>query len=208
MRYKILASILFLSLLGTSASTIYYYGTAHDEKVLARDYKAFYEKYNPEVERLASKEADRKRRVVIDYIREKRNYTVPESFVPLIADAVINASENNNMELSLAMGLIQAENGFGFMSTSVWGAIGPAQVMPVWIKIFNLKKGELFDPATNCDVGMQILAKCIDEFGMIKGLSAYNLGRTAVAKGQRNHKYVNRVLNNKLMFEKFMKENV
>lgn len=208
MRYKILALLLFLALLGTSASTIYFYGTAHDEKVLARDYKAFYEKHSPDIERLAAKELDNKRRVVIGYIREKRNYTVPESFVPLIADAVISASENNNMELSLAMGLIQAENGFGFMSTSVWGAIGPAQVMPIWIKIFGLKKGELFDPTTNCDVGMQILAKCIDEFGLIKGLSAYNLGRTAVAKGQKNSKYVNRVLNNKQMFEKYMKENV
>lgn len=109
-------------------------------------------------------------------------------YIPL----AIAAAESAGLPTQLFLGLIQTESAFNPAATSGAGAIGLAQVMPIWtrpdyaasIGMAGLTVEGLRDPETNLTAGARILAAELSRFGGSWELAAmaYNAGAGAVSK--------------------------
>jgi len=110
---------------------------------------------------------------------------------PYIPMAVA-AAEAAGIPAQLFLGLVQTESGFVAGLVSGAGAIGLAQVMPVWTKpdyaasigMAGLTTEDLQDPETNLKAGSRILASELKRFGGSWELAAmaYNAGSPNVTR--------------------------
>lgn len=64
------------------------------------------------------------------------------------------------------------------------GAIGLMQVKPVAAEAVGMSGADLFDCATNVEVGTKYLAGMIERFGLYNGLRAYNCGPTGARRNR------------------------
>ena len=106
-----------------------------------------------------------------------------------------SAADAAGVPRQLFLGLIKRESDWNPQAISRAGAIGLAQVMPIWaspsyaasIGMPGLTVEALRDPWTNATVGARILASELGRFGLWElALMAYNAGAPAVLKAIAN----------------------
>ena len=89
-----------------------------------------------------------------------------------------DAAERYDLPLAYVLAVARGESFFNPNAESVKGAIGIMQVMPSTAKNdFGVSKQDLYDPATNIDVGVHYLAKLYERFeDPYLALAAYYCG--------------------------------
>lgn len=94
----------------------------------------------------------------------------------------------------LFLGLVRTESNWNPSARSAVGALGLAQVMPIWaspsyaaaIGMTGITVSDLLDPATNLTAGARILAQELSRFGRPElAAMAYNAGAPAVMAAVR-----------------------
>ena len=114
-----------------------------------------------------------------------------------IASAIVNASEEYDLDPVFVMAVIQNESSFDPKRVGTSGEIGLMQILPdtaVWISSFSGQeyqgKKSLLDPVMNIWLGAALLGKLRKQFDSEGRLyvSAYNAGATKVRKLVRNQK--------------------
>ena len=116
------------------------------------------------------------------------------------ADLIDGYEDSHGVPHLLAFAVMQTESRFNPGATSWAGARGLIQLMPATAKGVAKKAGmqvdknDLYDPATNLDLGMRYLAGLVDRYGGGPGavalaIPSYNAGAGAVDKwlGQRGN---------------------
>ena len=112
---------------------------------------------------------------IFSYI-DKKFQLVPRTVAADIALQIVGQSKQTNMSPELIIGIIQVESSFNPMAISSKNARGLMQVMPEWVKKFNLKKvSDLHDIDTNIQSGIKVLKIHIEEANgnISKGLYRY-----------------------------------
>lgn len=89
---------------------------------------------------------------------------------------ILESSSRHGLQPEMLAGLIYIESKFNRHARSVRGAIGPAQVMPLWEDVCA---GNLHRADANIDCGARVLAEYLAACGDIEcALAAYNVGPT------------------------------
>ena len=137
---------------------------------------------------------------VSDFILETTRKFLPKKFKGQskeIAFAIVNASEEYDLDPVFVMAVIQNESSFDPHKTGTSGEIGLMQVLPetaAWISSFSGQeyhgKKSLRDPVMNVWLGAALLGKLRKQFESEGRLyvSAYNAGASKVRKLVRNQK--------------------
>lgn len=133
----------------------------------------------------------------------KRNYNT--SLDPtFLAHRIYASAKKHNVDYTMLTAIIAQESAFDPYATSRVGAIGLAQVMPMWAG--NIpgvsNKFQLYDPATNIDAGAYVFSEYLKSFNGNKRLAllAYNNGINQVKNYLKNQsltlnkKYADEVL--------------
>lgn len=125
------------------------------------------------------------------------------SIEPGLAEKIYDAATKHEIEPDLAYGLVFTESTFRSRAVSNVGARGLTQVMPKtasWLKP-GTKARDLYDPATNLDIGFRYLRRLIDKYhGDVEtALTAYNRGPGTVDRilkrgGNPDNGYAGKVL--------------
>lgn len=120
-----------------------------------------------------------------------------------LAESIVEAALENDIEPELAFGLVRAESGFRDGATSHVGAIGLTQLMPRtarWLEPGTTTR-DLRDSETNLRIGLGYLRDLIDKYDGDERLAllAYNRGPGTVDKvlrrgGDPDNGYVEKVL--------------
>jgi soluble lytic murein transglycosylase-like protein len=101
--------------------------------------------------------------IITSYIKH-RNKRISNSVASQIAHEIIMNSRNYNIRYSLLVGLIQVESNFMVRAKGVKGALGLMQVMPLWVKPFNLKNShDLYNVRININSGTRILKRYMNQ---------------------------------------------
>lgn len=122
---------------------------------------------------------------------------------PRLAESIVEAALENDIEPELAFGLVRAESGFRDAATSHVGAVGLTQLMPRtarWLEPGTTTR-DLRDSETNLRIGLGYLRDLIDKYDGDERLAllAYNRGPGTVDKvlrrgGDPDNGYVEKVL--------------
>ena len=116
------------------------------------------------------------RRDIELYIDQKFK-VIPKVLCKDIAVNVVKYSKEHDVSPELVIGIIQVESRFNPSAISKKGARGLMQVMPEWVKKFNIKDIEdLHDVDTNINAGIKVLKIHIEKDGggsVKKGLYYY-----------------------------------
>jgi soluble lytic murein transglycosylase-like protein len=120
-----------------------------------------------------------------------------------LAESIVEAALENDIEPELAFGLVRAESGFRDAATSHVGAVGLTQLMPRtarWLEPGTTTR-DLRDSETNLRIGLGYLRDLIDKYDGDERLAllAYNRGPGTVDKvlrrgGDPDNGYVEKVL--------------
>ncbi len=120
-----------------------------------------------------------------------------------LAESIVEAALENDIEPELAFGLVRAESGFRDGATSHVGAVGLTQLMPRtarWLEPGTTTR-DLRDSETNLRIGLGYLRDLIDKYDGDERLAllAYNRGPGTVDKvlrrgGDPDNGYVEKVL--------------
>lgn len=120
-----------------------------------------------------------------------------------LAESIVEAAQEADIEPELAFGLVRAESGFRDGATSHVGAIGLTQLMPrtaKWLEPGTTTR-DLRDSETNLRIGLGYLRDLIDKYDGNERLAllAYNRGPGTVDKvlrrgGDPDNGYVEKVL--------------
>jgi hypothetical protein len=112
------------------------------------------------------------------------------------ADWIMEASARQQMPPELIAGLIYTESSFRKRARSWAGAIGPAQVKPIFWREF-CGGGDLTDPEHNVYCGAQVLAHYMSQCGEFEcALQLYNVGPGNMRKPyyqRASHRYLAKV---------------
>jgi len=91
---------------------------------------------------------------------------------------IIFKSVEAQVDPALILSIVKAESNFNPLAISKKGAIGLMQVHPIWCKVFNIKREELFDPETNLEIGCKILKINLSSVNTLENaLALYNWGK-------------------------------
>jgi soluble lytic murein transglycosylase-like protein len=152
----------------------------------------------PEVEVAAVDESELKAEALARKYKEK-GYPVTRR----LAESIVEAALENDIEPELAFGLVRAESGFRDGATSHVGAVGLTQLMPRtarWLEPGTTTR-DLRDSETNLRIGLGYLRDLIDKYDGDERLAllAYNRGPGTVDKvlrrgGDPDNGYVEKVL--------------
>jgi soluble lytic murein transglycosylase-like protein len=97
---------------------------------------------------------------------------------------ILDSASRHGLQPELLAGVVYVESRFRRNARSARGAIGPAQVMPLWSDVCA---GDLRRPADNIDCGARVLAHYLAACGDIDcALAAYNVGPTNRARYARS----------------------
>ena len=108
------------------------------------------------------------------------------------ASWILEASERQQLEPELLASLVHAESTFRKDARSSVGAVGPAQVRPVYWASFCGSEN-LLDPAENIYCGAQVLSHLRDQCGDDRcALHAYNVGINS-ARVQAGRRYLAKI---------------
>lgn len=120
-----------------------------------------------------------------------------------LAESIVEAALENDIQPELAFGLVRAESGFRNAATSHVGAIGLTQLMPRtarWLEPGTTTR-DLRDSETNLRIGLGYLRDLIDKYDGDERLAllAYNRGPGTVDRvlrrgGDPDNGYVDKVL--------------
>lgn len=96
-------------------------------------------------------------------------------------DATIRtAAAAHGVSAELVRAVIQVESAYQPRARSSKGAVGLMQVMPATARQYGV--GNLYDPATNIDVGIRHLKSLLEHLPLHLALAAYNAGQAAVER--------------------------
>ncbi|HEX2191365.1 MAG TPA: lytic transglycosylase domain-containing protein [Longimicrobiaceae bacterium] len=120
-----------------------------------------------------------------------------------LAESIVEAALENDIEPELAFGLVRAESGFRNSATSHVGAVGLTQLMPRtarWLEPGTTNR-DLRDSETNLRIGFGYLRDLIDKYDGDERLAllAYNRGPGTVDRvlrrgGNPDNGYVEKVM--------------
>jgi soluble lytic murein transglycosylase-like protein len=128
-----------------------------------------------------------------------RGYTVPDE----LADKIYDAAVRNDIDPSIAFGLVRTESEFKDYATSRVGAVGLTQLMVPTARWFkrDATVSDLRDSETNLEIGFRYLNELIDRYdGNVElALTAYNRGTGTVDRvlergGDPDNGYAGKVL--------------
>lgn len=124
----------------------------------------------------------------VQWIDDNSDKTVTRVDATAIVEQVHKYSEKANVDPLLVLAIIKAESGYRQKAKNPAGSSGLMQVVP---KIHRKKIAgrNIFDIATNIEVGISILSACLDRFNndIRKGLGCYS--------GGAGKKYLNNIRN-------------
>lgn len=129
----------------------------------------------------ASNLTNQEHHTITSYIKY-RNRNISNNVANQIAHEIIINSRNYNIRHSLLVGLIQVESNFMVRAKGVNGALGLMQVMPLWVKPFNLNNSsDLFNIRINVNSGTRILKRYMNKSNgnLNKALNRYVGGNPA-----------------------------
>lgn len=101
------------------------------------------------------------------------------------ADVLGQAAVDHNINPQLIAGIVFVESTCNANAVSNQGAVGLAQLN---IAVWHISKKQALDPEFNIDKGTSILASYIRQYGVVKGLHAYN------GFGDPSNQYAKKVL--------------
>jgi len=149
--------------------------------------------------KVASVEGSELRAEVLARKYKEKGYPVTRR----LAESIVRAALENDIEPELAFGLVRAESGFRDAATSHVGAVGLTQLMPRtarWLEPGTTTR-DLRDSETNLRIGLGYLRDLIDKYDGDERLAllAYNRGPGTVDKvlrrgGDPDNGYVEKVL--------------
>lgn len=122
--------------------------------------------------------------IIVSYIKH-RNKNISNQVANQIAHEIMINSRNHNIRPSLIVGLIQVESNFKVRARGVNGALGLMQVMPLWVKPFNLENSNaLYNVRINVNSGTRILKRYMNKNGgnLDKALNRYVGGNPVYSK--------------------------
>jgi soluble lytic murein transglycosylase-like protein len=101
-----------------------------------------------------------------------------------IKNQVFTHSYAQAVDPMLVFGMIWKESRYKVRVTSSYGAVGLMQVVPRWHQA-KIRGRDLFDPAVNIEVGVQILRRCLEKhkFKTDQALACYS-GYSATQVGK------------------------
>lgn len=106
-----------------------------------------------------------------------------------LSATVFWAAERHDVPPDLFFAVVGQESDFRPGVVSPAGAVGLAQIRPSTARGLRsgLDRWQLFDPATNLDVGAEYLGRLLARYGGDRGraLAAYNVGPTRLARAER-----------------------
>jgi len=170
--------------------------------------------YEEKVERLESSlsdlyqkyeiylESDEEYPKLCAYIKKYRSDKLPDSFVPIIAKAIIKASNQYGFSISELTAVIQKESNFLPWAKSNKNAIGLSQVNRSYWEMES--KASYYDIYTNVSKGAEILRNYIKIYGWDKGISTYNMGPKYTNNKKYNWRYVKSVKRNMKLYDDFI----
>jgi len=117
-------------------------------------------------------------------MRHERIIAYADTFgIPVrLSEAILGASDRNNMPPSLIFRVVRVESAFNPRATSYVGAVGLMQVKPSTARTVNptVTRDQLYDIDINLDIGQQYLKMLIDRYDgdTVRALAAFNAGPT------------------------------
>lgn len=112
-----------------------------------------------------------------------------------IQQMIRNSAIQHGVDPELALAVAEVESGFNQFAVSSKGAFGIMQIMPITEKELGIDR---YIMKENIDGGIRYIKLLIDEFGLRRGLAAYNFGPDNVRVRKRwpseTREYVERVL--------------
>lgn len=133
--------------------------------------------------------------VALEPLEEQRlRGLVPEPY----KDLVHRTARRHGLDPALLAAVITVESDWDPRALGGWGEIGLMQILPSTARFLarwaKLESYDLYDPATNLELGALYLSRLLHQYGSpAKALAAYNGGPRAVADWQRNS-YAQKVL--------------
>lgn len=108
---------------------------------------------------------------------EQTYYNVPLSHD--LQDKLRSACDESNVDMKLALAVIQKETNFQNLTGDKGRSIGYMQIQPRWHKarMNNLGVSNLKDPESNFRVGCNILSELTNKYTLEQALTAYNSGK-------------------------------
>lgn len=106
-----------------------------------------------------------------------KNKTVDVTTAKQLADAIMVKSVQYHIPETLILGVIQTESAFNPFAISNHGALGFMQIIPSWHydKVLAQSDKNIYSPATNVAVGVQVLSDCKDKYHSLeKMLGCFN----------------------------------
>lgn len=122
-----------------------------------------------------------------ELVRYRLNRRLPQEAIK----ALVVATDEANIDPKLVLAIIEVESGFNphAESTSSKG------LMQINAGVWKLQEHVLFDSVLNIKHGVKIFKEYLKTQGSIKnGLTAYNHGPGAVAEGNFDYRYYNKVM--------------
>jgi hypothetical protein len=99
---------------------------------------------------------------------------------PRFDSMIVAASARHGVEATLVRAVIQVESNYQHRARSRKGARGLMQIMPSTARRYGVSN--LYDPASNIEVGTRHLRLLLDRFPLRLALAAYNAGESAVER--------------------------
>lgn len=113
-------------------------------------------------------------------------------------EVIQQAAARHGVDPALVRAVVSTESGGNPSATSPVGAMGLMQLMPATARSLGVQNA--YDPRENIEGGTKYLATLTQQFGLEKGLAAYNAGPGTVSRYggippyRETQNYVNRVL--------------
>jgi soluble lytic murein transglycosylase-like protein len=130
--------------------------------------------------------AEKRTDALLDLIEFVYSQDYNDSVPDQILKELISKAEKYDIPLPIAYRLIHTESRFDVDAVSRVGAVGLAQVLPSTARDINpdVSREDLFDPATNMDIGFQYLNYLVERFrgDYRMALLAYNRGPGRVSQ--------------------------
>jgi len=121
------------------------------------------------------------------------------------------ASQVNNIKISIILAIIKVESGFNHLAISPKGALGLMQLMPETAKSLGVTNP--FNPSQNIHGGTKYFAYCLKSLNNLKlAIAAYNAGLSRVEKNfeippfTETQNFVKDVLHYEKVYEQLVRE--